>query len=86
MNAGTLASAGPGGKRRDVDLQTNTQQFAGVQQTGGMIQNGTVTLNAGNYDLQGGTVVSAAGGDGGDITGDDHLPAAASNTYAARRR
>jgi autotransporter-associated beta strand protein len=46
--SGSLASTGSlvvsGGT---LDLQTKNQQFAGVQQTSGTIQNGTVTLNAG---------------------------------------
>ena len=58
--AGTLAVAGG-----TFDLQGNSQTFAGVQQTGGTVQNGTLTLNAGNYDLQTGTISAVLAGTAG---------------------
>jgi fibronectin-binding autotransporter adhesin len=83
--SGSLASTGSlvvsGGT---LDLQTKNQQFAGVQQTSGTIQNGTVTLNAGNYDLQGGTVSAAlAGSAGANVTvGTTTLSGTTANTFA----
>jgi autotransporter-associated beta strand protein len=78
-NTGSLVVSGG-----TLDLQTNNQQFAGVQQTSGTIQNGTVTLNAGNYDLQGGTVSAAlAGSAGANVTvGTTTLSGTTANTYA----
>ena len=61
LNTAGTAAVGGG----TLDLQANSQQFAGVQVTGGTLQNGTVTLNTGNYDLQAGTVSVVLAGSAG---------------------
>ena len=66
-----------------LDLQANSQQFAGVQVTGGTLQNGTVTLNTGNYDLQAGTVsVVLAGSAGIAKSGTGSVTLSGTNTYS----
>lgn len=65
------------------DVAGNGQTFSAVQLASGTIQNGTVTLNAGNYDLQSGTVsASLAGTAGANKTTLGTAMLSGNNTYA----